>query len=50
MNANMPKGREMVKWQPFASMPEQFVCIKEMIQEQTKNPSSNFNARCKRKD
>ncbi|MFP3376302.1 YolD-like family protein [Bacillus wiedmannii] len=37
-NANMPKGRGMVKWQPFASMPEQFVCIKGMIQEQTKVP------------
>ncbi|OFD77294.1 hypothetical protein BWGOE8_31620 [Bacillus mycoides] len=37
-NANMPKGRGMVKWQPFASMPEQFVCIKEMIHEQTKVP------------
>ncbi|PEW91699.1 3-oxoacyl-ACP synthase, partial [Bacillus thuringiensis] len=35
-NANMPKGRGMVKWQPFASMPEQFVVIKEMIKEQTK--------------
>ena len=38
MNANMPKGRGMVKWQPFASMPEQFTGIKEMIQEQTKVP------------
>ncbi|HDR4733434.1 TPA: YolD-like family protein [Bacillus cereus] len=37
-NANMSKGRGMVKWQPFASMPEQFVCIKDMIQEQTKIP------------
>ncbi|MBG9578656.1 3-oxoacyl-ACP synthase [Bacillus thuringiensis] len=37
-NANMPKGRGMIKWQPFASMPEQFVCIKDMIQEQTKIP------------
>lgn len=27
---------KMVKWQPFASMPEQFAVIKEMIQEQTK--------------
>ncbi|PEC19141.1 YolD-like family protein [Bacillus cereus] len=35
-DANMPKGRGMVKWQPFASMPEQFAVIKEMIQEQTK--------------
>lgn len=23
----MPKGRGMVKWQPFASMPEQFAVI-----------------------
>ena len=37
-NANIPKGRGMVKWQPFASMPEQFTCIKEMIQEQTTVP------------
>ncbi|MGE7869239.1 YolD-like family protein [Bacillus paramycoides] len=37
-NANMPKGRGMVKWQPFASMPEQLVTIKEMIHEQTKVP------------
>ncbi|PFQ36858.1 3-oxoacyl-ACP synthase [Bacillus cereus] len=37
-NANMPKGRGMVKWQPFANMPEQFVIIKEMIYEQTKVP------------
>ncbi|MFL0405155.1 YolD-like family protein [Bacillus nitratireducens] len=37
-NANMPKGRGMVKWQPFASMPEQFAVIKEIISEQTKVP------------
>jgi len=24
---------KMVKWQPFASMPEQFICMKDMIQE-----------------
>ncbi|MCQ6333931.1 MULTISPECIES: YolD-like family protein [Bacillus cereus group] len=35
-NANMPKGRGMVKWQPFASMPEQFAVIKEIIKEQMK--------------
>lgn len=29
-NRNMPKGRGMVKWQPFASMPEQFVGICNM--------------------
>ncbi|APT26676.1 YolD-like family protein [Bacillus anthracis] len=35
-NANMPKGRGMVKWTPFAAMPEQFVGIREMIKEKTK--------------
>ncbi|EOP53806.1 YolD-like family protein [Bacillus nitratireducens] len=28
----------MIKWQPFASMPEQFAVIKEIISEQTKVP------------
>lgn len=37
-NSNMPKGRGMVKWQPFASMPEQFVGIQEIIKEKTKVP------------
>ncbi|AFU13714.1 YolD-like protein [Bacillus thuringiensis MC28] len=32
----MPKERWMVKWQPFASMPEQFAVIKEMIHAKTK--------------
>ncbi|MGH0613176.1 YolD-like family protein [Bacillus cereus] len=35
-NANMPKGRGMVKWQPFASMPEQFAGIREIIREKNK--------------
>ncbi|HDR4766562.1 TPA: YolD-like family protein [Bacillus cereus] len=35
-NANMPKGRGMVKWKPFASMPEQFVGIREIIKEKSK--------------
>ncbi|PFZ08086.1 3-oxoacyl-ACP synthase [Bacillus pseudomycoides] len=35
-NANMPKGRKMVKWQPFASIPEQFAGIREIIKEKNK--------------
>ena len=35
-NANMPKGRGMIKWTPFAAMPEQFVGIHEMIKEKNK--------------
>ncbi|MFJ1106747.1 YolD-like family protein [Bacillus albus] len=35
-NANMPKGRGMVKFTPFAAMPEQFAGIREIIKEQNK--------------
>lgn len=35
-NANMPKGRGMVKWNPFAAMPEQFAGIREIIKDKTK--------------
>ncbi|PEL87091.1 YolD-like family protein [Bacillus wiedmannii] len=35
-NANMPKGRGMVKWAPFASLTPQFEGIREMIKEQHK--------------
>ncbi|KAA2392129.1 YolD-like family protein [Bacillus cereus] len=35
-NANMPKGRKMVKWTPFAAMPEQFAGIREIVKEKTK--------------
>ncbi|MED1304780.1 3-oxoacyl-ACP synthase [[Bacillus thuringiensis] serovar konkukian] len=35
-NANMPKGRKMVKFTPFASMPEQFAGIREIIKEKNK--------------
>lgn len=35
-NANMPKGRKMIKWTPFAAMPEQFAGIREIIKEKNK--------------
>ena len=35
-NANMPKGRGMVKWSPFAAMLEQFAGIREIIKEKNK--------------
>ncbi|HFK1685139.1 TPA: YolD-like family protein [Bacillus tropicus] len=35
-NANMPKGRGMVKFSPFAAMPEQFAGIREIIKEKNK--------------
>ncbi|MEK4916025.1 YolD-like family protein [Bacillus sp. FSL E2-8887] len=36
INANMPKGRRMVKFTPFAAMPEQFAGIREIIKEKNK--------------
>ncbi|KMP70920.1 Uncharacterized protein BCZB5J_06512 [Bacillus cereus] len=35
-NTNMPKGRGMVKFTPFAAMPEQFAGIREIIKEKNK--------------
>ncbi|MEI4651588.1 YolD-like family protein [Bacillus cereus] len=35
-NANMPKGRGVMKWTPFAAMPEQFAGIREIIKEKNK--------------
>ncbi|MDZ4588712.1 YolD-like family protein [Bacillus cereus] len=35
-NANMPKGRGMVKWTPFSALTPQFDGIREMIKEQNK--------------
>ncbi len=32
----MPKGRGMMKWTPFAAMPEQFAGIREIIKEKNK--------------
>ncbi|MDA1631776.1 YolD-like family protein [Bacillus cereus] len=32
------KGRGMVKWQPFAAMPEQFVGIREILSDLNKVP------------
>ncbi|MEK4893891.1 YolD-like family protein [Bacillus sp. FSL M7-0996] len=41
-NANMPKGRGMVKFTPFASMPEQFAGIREIIKAQNKVTRPNL--------
>ncbi|PGZ57376.1 3-oxoacyl-ACP synthase [Bacillus cereus] len=35
-NANMPRGRGMVKFTPFASLSEQFEGIREIIKEKNK--------------
>jgi len=36
LNNNIPKGRGMIKWQPFATMPEQYEKIFKMIEDNAK--------------
>ncbi|MDN6630699.1 MAG: YolD-like family protein, partial [Staphylococcus equorum] len=36
LNANIPQGRGMVKWAPFATLPEQFETIQQYLVDQNK--------------
>ncbi|MFB9860957.1 YolD-like family protein [Salinicoccus siamensis] len=36
LDSNIPKGRGMIKWAPFATMPEQFERVDAMIEAQSK--------------
>ncbi|GGI41844.1 YolD-like family protein [Mammaliicoccus stepanovicii] len=36
LNPRIPKGRGMIKWAPFATMPEQYEIIKNHIEQQNK--------------
>ena len=36
LNPRIPKGRGMVKWQPFATIPEQYERIQQHIKNQNK--------------
>ena len=36
LNSNIPKGRGMIKWAPFATMPEQFENVRKMQEDQVK--------------
>ena len=36
LNKNIPKGRGMIKWQPFASVPQQYEIINQHIEDQNK--------------
>jgi hypothetical protein len=42
-NVNMPKCLDsMVKWQPFASMPEQFAGIIDILNDLNKTKNDSF--------
>lgn len=36
LNSNIPQGRGMIKWAPFATMPEQFETVDRLVDAQTK--------------
>lgn len=36
LNSNIPQGRGMIKWAPFATMPEQFENVRKMQEDQVK--------------
>ena len=36
LNSNIPEGRKMIKWAPFATMPQQYETIKGFIEDQNK--------------
>ena len=36
LNSNIPEGRKMIKWAPFATMPQQYETINGFIEDQNK--------------
>lgn len=39
LDSNIRQGRGMIKWQPFATMPEQYERVAEMMEDQAKYPA-----------
>lgn len=40
---NIPQGRGMIKWAPFATMPEQFENVRKLHENNTHIPAPNLN-------
>ena len=43
MNINIPQGRGMIKWVPFATMPEQLENVGKLMENNTHVPAPNLN-------
>lgn len=43
LDTNIPKGRGMIKWAPFKTMPEQYEKVSYMIDEQSKSDPPTFD-------
>lgn len=48
LNKDIPKGRTMIKWQPFATMPQQYETIKGFIEDQNKIDKPILDEQAKR--
>ena len=42
LDSNIPVGRGMIKWAPFATMPEQYESVNQLIYEQSLSPEPNL--------
>lgn len=42
LNSNIPQGRGMIKWAPFATMPEQYENVDKMIESQLHVPEPHL--------
>lgn len=42
-DSNIPQGRGMIKWAPFATMPEQFENVRKLHENNTHIPAPNLN-------
>lgn len=42
MDYNIPQGRGMIKWAPFATMPEQFENVRKLQENNTHVPAPNL--------
>lgn len=43
LDSNIPQGRGMIKWAPFATMPEQYEAADRMIERQAHVPEPSLN-------
>jgi len=43
LNSNIPQGRAMIKWAPFATMPEQYENVRTLHENNTHVPKPNLN-------
>lgn len=48
LDKNIPKGRGMIKWSPFASVPQQYQIIEQHIKDQSKTDKPILDEQAKR--